>query len=260
MEDVVKYEVVDMVATITMNRPEKRNALSYDMIDQLVARLSEAAADTDIRCIVITGAGSAFCAGGDVDGMGQEETAAQRKSIVWERIQSVPRTMARIDTPIIAMVNGDAIGGGLDTALMCDMRLAARGARLAEGYVRLGLVPGDGGNYLLPRLTSLGIALELLLTGAVISAERAAELGIVNRVVDPEDLHAATYKLARRIAALPPLAVRTTKRMTYQAMRMDLIPALDMASSHAVTVHGSTDHHEAVAAFRERRPGVYRGT
>jgi enoyl-CoA hydratase/carnithine racemase len=139
------------------------------------------------------------------------------------------------------------------------MRIASHTARLSEGYVRLGLVPGDGGAYFLPRLVPFGKALELLLTGDFIGASEAERLGIVNRVVPPERLGEETYALARRIAALPPLAVRMTKRLAYQSAKADLITALDLASSHVAIVQASEDHREAVAAFREKRTGRYVG-
>jgi enoyl-CoA hydratase/carnithine racemase len=245
------------IATITLNRPERLNAFSHDMLHACADALRRAAADAEIRVIVIGGAGRAFCAGGDIKEMGQPETASARKAILWDSIQAVPKTLASIDKPVIAMINGDAVGGGLDIALMCDIRVAACHARLSEGYVRLGLVPGDGGAFLLPRLAPFGRALELLLTGELFDAVEAERLGIINHAVPAEELETVTYDLARRLASLPPLAVQLTKRLAYESLRLDLTTALDLASSHVLVVNQSEDHKEAVRAFREKRPGIY---
>ena len=255
----VDYRAVDGVATVVLNRPERRNAFTFDMLRECVQLFGRAAGDDAVRVIVITGAGDAFCAGGDVTTMGKAASAVDVKANLWECMQAVPRTLARIDKPVIAMINGDAIGGGMDMALMCDIRLASDTARMSEGYVRLGLVPGDGGAYFLPRLAPFGRALELLLTGDFISASEAERFGIVNRVVPRDQLEPETYALARRIASLPPLGVRMTKRLTYQSAKADLETALDLASSHVAIVQATEDHREAVAAFREKRQGQYIG-
>lgn len=255
----VLYDVVDGVATITLNNPERKNAFSADMLTGCQAAFLRAAADDAARVIVLTGAGEAFCAGGDVSNMGREITAVERKTHLWERMQGVPRVMERVDKPIIGMINGDAVGGGMDVAMMCDMRIASEKARFSEGYVRLGLVPGDGGAYYLPRLTGIAKALELLLTGDFVDATEAARIGIVNKTVPHDKLVEEAYGLAKRIASRPPLAVRMTKRLTYQSVRTDLSTALDIASSHVVVVQQSADHKEAVQAFREKRRGNFTG-
>lgn len=255
----VLYEVADGVATLTLNNPEKKNAFSAEMLDECQAAFLRAASDAAARVIVLTGAGEAFCAGGDVSNMGRQITPVERKAHLWERMQGVPRIMERIDKPIIGMINGDAVGGGMDVAMMCDMRIASEKARFSEGYVRLGLVPGDGGAYYLPRLAGIAKALELLLTGDFVDATEAARIGIVNRAVPQDKLAEETYGLARRIASRPPLAVRMTKRLTYQSVRTDLSTALDIASSHVVVIQQSADHKEAVQAFREKRRGNFTG-
>ena len=259
MSHTILYEVAGGVATITLNNPEKKNAFSPEMLDACQAAFLRAQADDAARVIVLTGAGEAFCAGGDVSNMGRPITPVERKTHLWERMQGVPRIIERIDKPIIGMINGDAVGGGMDVAMMCDMRIASAKARFSEGYVRLGLVPGDGGAYYLPRLIGIAKALELLLTGDFVDAAEAERLGIVNRTVPHEQLADETYELAKRIASRPPLAVRMTKRLTYQSLRTDLSTALDLASSHVVVVQQSADHKEAVEAFRERRPGNFTG-
>ena len=152
--DMMLYSVADQIATITLNRPEKLNAFTHDMLRCWAACLEQAAADKDVRVIIVTGAGRGFCSGGDVERMGNDETttALSIKENLRNGPQSIPTLLARIDKPVIAAVNGVATGAGLDLALMCDMRFAAAGARMGETYAKVGLVPGAGGAYFLPRL------------------------------------------------------------------------------------------------------------
>lgn len=267
------FDVQDGIATITLNRPDALNAFSVPMIEAWVAALEACRDREDIRVVVVTGAGRAFCSGGDVRAMregkgflaqGEEEldthsTALARKNSLWKLIQRVPLTLEQVDKPVIAAVNGDAIGAGLDMALMCDMRIVSDTARLAEGYVKLGIVPGDGGAYFLPKLVGMAKALELLLTGDLIDAKEAERIGLVNRVVPQERLLEEAYALARKIAAQPPVAVRLIKRAAYQSQRTDLRTALDLVSSHMAIVTETEDHLEAVRALLEKRPGVYHG-
>lgn len=269
------FAVEDGIATITLNRPKAMNAFSVPMIEAWVSALEQCRDREDIRVVVVTGHGRAFCAGGDVramrDGKGflaQDEQAEERdtystglarKNSLWKLIQRVPLTLEQVDKPVIAALNGDAIGAGLDMALMCDMRVAADTARFAEGYVKLGIVPGDGGAYFLPRLVGMAKALELLLTGDMIDAQEALRIGMVNRVVPADQVLDEAYKLARKIAAQPPVAVQLIKRAAYQSANTDLRTALDLVSSHMGIVTETDDHLEAMKAFLEKRPGVYQG-
>lgn len=255
----ILYSVEEHIATITLHNPERKNAFTREMLDECQAAFWRADADEDVRVIVLTGEGEAFSAGGDVAGMAKDFDAVERKQHLWERMQGIPKAVELIDKPTIAMVNGDAVGGGMDVALMCDMRIAAENARFSQAYVRLGLVPGDGGAYFLPRLVGMQKALELLLTGDFIDAREAERIGIVNKTVPLESLRDETFKLARRIASRPPLAVRMTKRLAYQSARTDLRTALEIASSHVAVIQQSKDHKEAVQAFREKRKGIYTG-
>lgn len=267
------FDVQDHIATITLNRPEAMNAFSVPMIEAWVRVLEECRDRDDIRVVVVTGAGKAFCAGGDVKamregkgflGQGDEErdtysTGLARKNSLWKLIQRVPLTLEQVDKPVIAAVNGDAIGAGNDMALMCDIRIAADTARFAESYVKLGIVPGDGGAYFLPRLVGMAKALELLFTGDLIDAQEALRINMVNRVVPADQLLDETYRLARKIAAQPPLAVQMIKRAAYQSATTDLRTALDLVSSHMAVVTETEDHLEAVKALLEKRRGVYKG-
>jgi enoyl-CoA hydratase/carnithine racemase len=256
----LEYTVADGIGTILLNRPHRKNAFTIEMIDQWARILVEARTDLDVRVIVLTAAGDAFCSGVDLSSMdGERPSPLQRKEHLTDHIHRVPYALEDLDKPVIAAINGVAVGAGMDMALMCDMRIIARSARLSEGYIRVGLVPGDGGCYYLPRLVGQAKALELLLTGDFIGAEEAARIGIANHVVDDDELPAATTRLARKLADAPPVAVRTIKRAVYQSARADLRTALDLISSHMSVVTSTQDSAEALAAFREKRPGRYVG-
>ncbi len=181
---------------------------------------------------------------------------ARKNAFTMEMIDAWAQNLGK---PVIAAVNGPAVGAGLDMALMCDMRFAARSARFAESYVRLGLVPGDGGCFYLPRLVGVARALELLLTGDVIEAIEAERIGMVNRVYDDDQLLTEVYKFATRLAAGPPLVLKMIKQAVYESMRTDLRTSLDLISSHMVVVQSSYDGQEAMAAFREKRTPVFEG-
>jgi enoyl-CoA hydratase/carnithine racemase len=230
------------------------------MVDGWAQLLEEAEADPAVRALIVTGAGDAFCSGIDLDTIDPAVlTPLDRKRQLTDCIHRVALTLDGMSTPVIAALNGAAVGAGLDMALMCDMRIAARSARLSEGYVRVGLVPGDGGCYYLPRLVGTAKALELLLTGEFVDGEEAARIGMVNHVVDDDQLLDAARILAGKIASAPPVAVGMIKRATYQSARIDLRTALDLISSHFGVIVTTEDSEEAMRAFRERRPGVFNG-
>jgi enoyl-CoA hydratase/carnithine racemase len=254
------YEVKDKIATITLNRPDKLNAFTGPMIDAWAGALGEAQRDDTVNVVVVTGAGRAFCAGGDVGRMGQgAPTPLEHKNQLWENIHRVPRTLEAMDKPVIAMVNGLAVGAGMGMCLMCDVRVASHEARFSTGYVKVGLVPGDGDTYFLPRLVGAAKALELLWTADFVEASEALRLGIVNRVVPAAELSEATYGLARQIADGPQIPIRMIKRLVYQSLRLDLRTHLDLVSSHMAVVRQTSDHAEGVAAFKEKRPPRFQG-
>jgi len=261
MADDIILEIGERIATITLNRPEKRNAFTDDMLRSWVAMLDECQAREDVNVIVITGAGAAFTSGGDVGRM--EEKAARGpigvKRDLTEVTQALPRKMQQIDKPLIAAVNGVATGGGLDVAMMCDIRLASDTARFAETYARMGLFPGAGGAYYLPRLVGPARALEMLWTSRFLNAQEALEIGLVNHVYPDAEFRARVRDFATSIAEAAPLSVRTIKRALYQGLEMDLVSHLDQASSHLAMIRTSKDHLEAVAAFREKRKPVFKG-
>jgi len=258
--DELLYDVKDKVATLTLNRPDKMNAFTGPMIDRWAWALNEAQHDPDVNVVVVTGSGKAFCAGGDVARMAQgEPTALDGKNGLWEGIHRVPKTLEQMDKPVIAMINGVAVGAGMGMSVMCDLRIAADTARFSTGYVRVGLVPGDGDTYFLPRLVGTAKALELLWTADFIEAPKALELGIVNRVVLAEKLAEETYALARQIADGPQIPIRMIKRLVYQSMRLDLRTHLDLVSSHMGLVRQTADHKEGVQAFKDKRPPKFTG-
>ncbi|MFQ5829536.1 MAG: enoyl-CoA hydratase/isomerase family protein [Candidatus Methylomirabilia bacterium] len=260
MADELLYAVKDRIATITLNRPEKLNAFTASMIDRWAWALDEAQRDEQVNVVVVTGAGRAFCAGGDVGRMGQgEPTPLEHKHALWERVHRIPKALNRMDKPTIAMVNGPAVGAGMGMALQCDIRIVSEEAKFSTGYVRVGLVPGDGDAFFLPRLVGLSKALELLWTGDFVEAREAERLGIVNRVVPAPQLGEETYALAHKIAEGPQIAIRLIKRLAYQSLALDLITHLDLVSSHMAVVRETEDHREGVRAFQERRPPKFSG-
>src|SRR5262245_476381 len=259
MSDLL-YEVKDRIATITLTRPAKLNAFTGPMIEAWAGALAEAQRDDAVNVVVVTGAGRAFCAGGDVGRMGQgAPTPLEHKNQLWENIHRVPRTLEAMDKPVIAMVNGLAVGAGMGMCLMCDVRVASDEARFSTGYVKVGLVPGDGDTYFLPRLVGAAKALELLWTADFVEAAEALRLGIVNRVVPAGELATATYGLARQIADGPQIPIRMIKRLVYQSLRLDLRTHLDLVSSHMAVVRQTIDHAEGVAAFKEKRSPRFQG-
>ncbi len=260
MSEHQMFSVADGIARIVLNRPERMNAFTFGMIDAWHAALQQCRTDDAVKVVIVTGAGSAFCSGGDIVEMGERltQTPEQRKNELFNRIERIPLALEDLDKPVIAAVNGVATGAGMDMALMCDMRYAAASARFAETYVRVGLVPGAGGAHFLPRLVGVAKALELFLTADFVDAEEALRIGLVNKVFPDEALMPEVEKIARKIAKAPPLTVRMIKRAIYQGMRNDLRTNLDLISSHYAVVTASEGHREAVRQFiaaREAKRG-----
>ncbi|HUN47241.1 MAG TPA: enoyl-CoA hydratase-related protein [Stellaceae bacterium] len=259
--DTIRFAIEGAIATITLNRPERMNAFNWEMIDAWAEALEECRRNDAVAAVIVTGAGKAFCSGGDIADMKLRGsmTAIERKHDLQAHVHRIPAALARLDKPVIAAINGAATGAGMDLTLMTDLRIAAESARLGETYVKVGLVPGAGGAWLLPRLVGTAKALELFWTGDLIDAQEALRIGLVNRVVPDAGLMTATRALADRIAAAPPLSVRTIKRAVYQGLESDLPAHLDRISSDYALVTGSEDHREAVAAFLEKRKPRFTG-
>lgn len=253
----------DHVALLTLNRPDVRNALSgEDMFAAFETHFAALNADMSIRVAILTGSGSAFCSGGNVAEMRDKTgmfggTADEVTKGYAQGIQRIPRAFQTLDVPIIAAVNGAAIGAGCDLANMCDIRIASSSARFAESFIRLGIVPGDGGCWLLPRLIGQSRAAEMALTGDMISADDALRIGLVSSVVAPDELMASVFALANRIAVNPPQALRWTKQLLRKAQSQTLNEALNEAGRIQGQAHQTADHCEAVAAFFEKRSPVF---
>ncbi|WP_119155358.1 crotonase/enoyl-CoA hydratase family protein [Caldimonas tepidiphila] len=262
-EEAILFERRGPVAVLTLNRPETRNALSgedmFSAFETLFARLND---DATVRAAVLTGAGSAFCSGGNIAEMRSRSgmfagSAAEITERYRQGIQRIPRAFQKLQVPIVAAVNGAAIGAGCDLASMCDIRIASRSARFAESFVKVGIVPGDGGCWLLPRIVGPSRAAELALTGDTIDAAEAERIGLVSRVVEPEALMDEALALAQRIAANPPQVLRWTKQLLRQAQTGTLDEALEQAGRLQGLAHHTADHAEAVAAFFEKRAPVF---
>lgn len=255
MSDFLIYEQAGPVVTLTLNRPETRNALTGPAEwDAVVAACDRVQQDDSVKAVILTGAGSAFCAGGNVkDFRDRQGLAAGTPADVRENyrrgIQKIPLAFQRLDVPTIAAVNGPAIGAGCDLACMCDIRIASDNARFAESFVKLGLIPGDGGAWLLQRVVGYSKAAEMAFTGDLLDAKEAERIGLVSRVVPAEDLLAEARKLAERIAANPGQALRMTKRLLREAQTSRLDTLLELAAAYQALTHHSAEHAEAVNAF-----------
>lgn len=265
MGEKVLYEQDGAIVRMTLNAPERRNPVSEPgMVDEIVASLARLQADRSVRVAILTGAGTAFSSGGDVRAM---KAAAEQRARVpvltpaYYRagIQRIPLAFERLDVPVIAAVNGPAVGAGLDLACMCDMRIAAESARFAESFVKVGILAGDGGAWLLPRIVGYSKACELALTGDMLSAREALACGLVSRVVPDGELLEAARALAERIAANPPHAVRMTKRLLMEGRHVRLDTLLEMAAAMQALAHTTADHREAVDAFLEKRAPRFSG-
>ncbi len=259
MSDVLET-VEDGVGILTLNRPDRLNALSQQMLGGLREGLARMAEDASVGAIVITGAGRGFCAGGDVKDMANrtEQTYEERVARL-SRMHELPQIMRRHPKVIIGMVNGPAFGAGLGLAMACDLRIAARSARFGTAFVNIGYSGDFGGAWLLTQLVGPARAREMYLLGDAIDAEQAAAIGLVNRVVDDAALSEAALALARRFAAGPRLAYGYMKRNLNAAETETLEGVCDMEAVHQARTGLSEDHREAVAAFAEKRRPVFRG-
>ncbi len=261
MTEQLVFDVHEKIATIRLNNPEKYNAFTNEMLDAWASALEESSAREDVHAIVLTGTGKGFCSGGDIGNMKNrtEDSAYQRKLHLSGRIHRIPQLLDIIDKPVLVAVNGVATGAGMDMALMGDIRIAARSARFAETYVKVGLFAGDGGTWYLPRLVGMPKALELFWTARWVDSAEAERLGMVNKVVEDNELMPSTYEMAAQIAAQPQIAVRMMKRAVRQGANQELRTHLEMASSHMAAIYSTEDHKEAVTAFKEKRPAVFTG-
>lgn len=252
--------ITDGVATLTLNRPASLNALSDNMIDSLLEALDRLGRDRAVGAIVLTGAGRAFCAGGDVKSMNAaEQPDIEQKIERFRHGHRVPLALAECPKVVIASINGPAMGAGLGMALCCDFRLAARSARFGLAFVKIGLSTDFGVSWQLPRLIGEARARELVLTGDICDATRAQEMGLVTRVVDDADLATETTAWARRFASGPLIAQGCIKRNLMAARTQNFAELMEFEMLRQVAMMETQDHKEGVRAFVERRPPVFKG-
>jgi len=264
MSDVILYDKQDRVVTITLNKPETRNALSSDICGKLVAAIKRADEDSGVSCVVLAANGKSFCAGGnikEIKAMTAEQKMSPMEIEAWYKtgIQQIPLAMENISVPVIAAVNGHAIGAGNDLTCMCDIRIASEDAIFAESFLRVGIIPGDGGAWLLPRIIGQARANQMLFTGEFIDAHKALDYGLVSEVVANDKLLARAHELAGQVAALPPLAIRKTKELLRAAQNQSLKENLDIAAIYQGVLQQMDDHQEAIEAILEKREPMFKG-
>ncbi len=256
------YEEKNGIATLTLNRPERLNALGDTLREDLQDAVTHASEDSNVRVIVVTGAGKGFCAGGDVKAMNERREQGAERPLLEKVAPGRDRTVLALrdsPKPVIAAVNGAAAGAGMNLALACDIRLASTAAKFAQAFVKRGLHPDWGGTYFLPRVVGLAKAAELIWTGEIVDAEEALRLGIVSAVHPPEELMAAAHALAGKIAAGPPIAIRLAKRSIYHNLECDLRQALEFETFAQNICFETEDAREGIRAFVEKRRPTFRG-
>ena len=259
-DTIILERPADGVALITLNRPDRGNGVVPELAADLIHALNALDADFSARVLVITGAGKQFCAGADLVEFKRyldEDHARTQEPYNARVLFPVTQKLVSCRLPVIAAINGGATAGGLDFALACDIRIASTAAKLGETYIKLGLNPGNGGTYFLPRLIGSGMAAELALTGDLVDAAQALEIGLVNRVVEPEELLDAAVGLAARIAERPRLAIEATKQQLRQSWHMDLQGAMNASFWAVATLTYSDDLREGVNAALEKRDPIY---
>lgn len=258
MASFLKTQRDGAIQILTMSQPETRNALTGNTaVDELVEACSAIRLDTSIRVVVLTAEGPVFSSGGNVKDMLRFQNQKLLPETIREEyrngIQRLPRALYNLDVPVICAINGPAIGAGLDLTCMCDIRIASEKATFAESFVKVGIVPGDGGAWLLPRAVGMSKAAEMAFTGDSLSAQEALACGLVSRVVAPAKLMEEALKLANKIAANPGGVLRMTKRLLREGERSTLDSLLEISAGYQAIAHMTPDHHEAVNAFIEKR-------
>jgi enoyl-CoA hydratase/carnithine racemase len=262
MSDLILVDHADGVATVTLNRPDTLNALTVETMAALADALERAGADPAVRAVVVTRAGAAFSSGGDIAFLQELPTLPRErvKAIVYGTFQRVPRVIRAMEKPVIAAVNGAAMGAGCEIAVACDFRIASDRARFGEVWVNIGCVPALGGMFLLPRIVGLAKATELCLTGEIVDAKEALRIGLVNKVVMPPDLAPAAEELALRLAHGPTQAIATAKVALNRGLSSHFTAELDATLEQQLACFGTRDFAEGVRALAERRAPRFSGT
>lgn len=256
MNDLI-YEVDGPIATITLNRPEARNAYSDDMVRELIQALDLAEDDEAVRVVIITGAGLAFCAGGDLKAMSEHTgmfggDPVELRDKYLRGIQRIPRRFDSFEKPTIAAINGPAIGAGLGLAMACDLRVSSEKAKFGSTFAHVGLIPGDGGAYLLTRVVGFARALELVLTARVLNAEEALAIDLIHHMVPDDQTMEKAREIALHIASLPPKAIRLAKVALYRSVDHDIETALHITAALQGLVQRTEEHDRAVEALLTR--------
>jgi enoyl-CoA hydratase/carnithine racemase len=262
--DDLLVEKEGYVLNLTLNNPSKANAITTKMIDSLVTVLDYADEDDDIRCILLTGAGKFFCAGGDLDAMenksgmfaGEPDELRRRYR---RGIQRIPKAIESLKTPIVALVNGAAIGAGCDLSMMCDLRVATEFSKFGETFSKLSLVPGDGGTFFLQRVVGYSKAMEMFLTGDIYQGDQVLSMGLANFYKDHKDSLDFTKELCKKISSNGPIAISMTKTALKSGRTSGLTEQLELLSAFQGITQRSDDHFEAVSAFKEKRSPEFTG-
>jgi 2-(1,2-epoxy-1,2-dihydrophenyl)acetyl-CoA isomerase len=258
----INYQISDHIATITLNQPDRLNALTPLMRKEFLDAMVVSDNDSDVRVIVITGAGRGFCSGGDMKAMSQATSKGGRDAFN-ERVtpirDKVVLAMRNATKPVIAAVNGAAAGAGMNIALACDIRIASKTARFGQTFSRRGLHPDWGGTYFLPRIVGMAKACELIWSGRMIDSDEALSLGIVSELTEPEELMNRTLAMAKSFADGPPIAIQLAKRAMYKAENTDLREALEFETFAQNLAQGTEDAKEGIRAFVEKREPEFNG-
>ena len=262
----IRYDKSEGIATITLNRPERMNAFTPKMLDEWLAALQDAHLDAETRVIILTAEGRGFCTGMDVQAQAQGQgllpqgrSPAAARNFLRDTVHRIPRLVAQLDKPYIAAVNGAAVGAGMDMASMCDVRIAADTARFGMTYVRMGLIPGDGGCYYLPRIVGMARALDLIWSGRLFDAEEALRIGYVSEIVAADELMAHTREYALKLAKGPAVAIQLAKRLVYRSLDVGVEQALEMAQQAMTIAQNTEDAREGPRAFVEKREPEFKG-
>jgi 2-(1,2-epoxy-1,2-dihydrophenyl)acetyl-CoA isomerase len=241
------------VTRISLNRPEKLNGMDLEMADELISAIGEAAEDPKTKVVVITGKGRAFCAGGDLSSSMYAVKDPQELERIVLKFGQVAMTLRNMPKPVLAMVNGAAVGGGFGLALAADIRIASENARLGHAYLNIGVQSDTGSIYFLSHLIGVAKAAELIFTGKIVDAEEAEKIGLVNHLVSPERLEAETTEMAVKLANGPALAMMLAKKLLYQSLTLNIAEAIELEARGHVLTMLSEDMSEGIAAFKEKR-------
>ena len=262
----VRYERDGAIVTLTLNRPDTRNAIAtHQDCEDFVVAVERAQDDAGVSCVILTGAGSAFSAGGNLkamkerNGIGPLDAPDATRANYKRGVQRVARALWECEVPMIAAINGHAIGLGLDLACLCDMRIAAERAKLASSFIKMGIVPGDGGAWILPRAVGLAKAAEMIFTGDTLTASEGLEIGLVSQVLPADELMPAARALAARVVANPAKSLRLAKRLLREGQQQRLSDVLELSAAYQALAHETADHAEAVDAFLEKRSPNFTG-